>query len=63
MRIRDFGIGFDPTVPREGLGLVTMQERLRMIGGALRFNSLPGRGTEVEAELDIEVASLPSKAA
>jgi signal transduction histidine kinase len=47
MRIRDFGDGFDPAVPREGLGLVTMQERLRLIGGVLRFNALPGGGTEL----------------
>jgi hypothetical protein len=62
MRIRDFGVGFDPAVPREGLGLVTMQERLRMIGGVLRFHSLPGRGAELEAEANIQVARLPAQA-
>jgi PAS domain S-box-containing protein len=63
MRIRDFGVGFDPQVPKDGLGLVTMQERLKMIGGVLRFNSVPGRGTELEAEANINDARLPAQAA
>jgi len=63
MRIRDFGIGFDPAVEKEGLGLVTMQERLKMIGGVLRFHSIPGRGTELEAEANIGDASLSVQAA
>jgi len=63
MRIRDFGVGFDPAVERDGLGLVTMQERLKMIGGALRLHSIPGRGTELEAEADLGNASLSAQAA
>jgi PAS domain S-box-containing protein len=54
MRIRDFGVGFDPSVRRNGLGLVTMQERLRMIDGVLRFNPVP-EGTEVEAEAEVKL--------
>jgi signal transduction histidine kinase len=54
MRIKDFGIGFDhPSVLGKGLGLVTMQERLRMVGGVLRVNSVQGKGTELEAEAKI----------
>jgi len=53
MRIRDFGIGFDPSVSEKGLGLVTMHERLRMVGGVLRVNSFRGKGTELEAEAKI----------
>ena len=53
MRIRDFGVGFDPSVRGNGLGLVTMQERLRMIDGVLRFNPVP-EGTEVEAEVKLD---------
>jgi signal transduction histidine kinase len=63
MRIRDFGVGFDPAVERDGLGLVTMQERLKMIGGVLRFHSIPGRGTELEAEANLGNASLSAQAA
>jgi PAS domain S-box-containing protein len=62
MRIRDFGVGFDPSVGGNGLGLVTMQERLRMIDGVLRFNPVP-EGTEVEAEVKLECVDSPDKLA
>jgi signal transduction histidine kinase len=58
MRIRDYGIGFNPSVRGKGLGLVGMQERLRMVGGMLRFNAVAGMGTEVEAEVNIGDAGL-----
>jgi signal transduction histidine kinase len=58
MCIRDFGIGFDPSLRGKGLGLVAMHERLRMIGGTLRFNSVVGVGTEVEAQVNVGDASL-----
>jgi two-component system sensor histidine kinase UhpB len=57
MRIKDLGIGFDPSVLGKGLGLVTMQERLRMVGGVLRVNSVQGKGTELEAEAEIRDAA------
>ena len=60
MRIRDFGVGFDPSVRGNGLGLVTMQERLRMIDGVLRFNPVP-EGTEVEAEVTLDGVSWAAK--
>lgn len=59
MRIRDFGVGFDPEIQRSGLGLISMQERLRMIGGIIRITAAPGRGTEVEAEASLEVTEVP----
>ena len=37
--------------PSSGLGLMTMQERLRMVGGTFRINSVPESGTEVIAEV------------
>lgn len=63
MRIRDFGIGFDPKTRGNGLGLVAMQERLRVIGGVLRFNPVSGDGTEVEAEANIDKAHQATKVA
>ena len=57
MRIKDFGIGFDPSISGNGLGLITMQERLRMVGGVLRVNSVQGKGTELEAEAEIRYAA------
>jgi len=53
MRIRDFGTGFDPSIRGNGLGMITMQERLRMIDGILRFNPVP-EGTEIEAEVKLD---------
>lgn len=50
LRIKDTGIGFEPAAARsEGLGLVSMQERLRLVGGELAIRSSSGQGTVVEA--------------
>ena len=59
LRVRDDGVGFDPAAvaaaarcPGEGgLGLVSMRERLEALGGSLRIESAPGKGTTVEARL------------
>lgn len=51
--IRDDGAGFDPadSRPRHGLGLRLMAERAAEVGGVLRVESQPGRGTTVEVSL------------
>jgi len=50
LRIRDDGIGFlADREPSRGLGIDSMQARLRAIGGKLRITSAPTTGTEVEA--------------
>lgn len=56
MTVKDSGIGFDPAAAGSGLGLVSMQERLRMLGGAVVVNSKPGAGTEVVAEVPLKNA-------
>ena len=49
LRIRDDGVGFDPTTARPGgFGLRVMRERARSIGGELTIDSRPDLGTEVE---------------
>jgi signal transduction histidine kinase len=50
--IRDDGSGFDPRFVR-GLGLLGMEERVRRLGGQVRIDSQPGRGTLVAAELPV----------
>jgi signal transduction histidine kinase len=48
--VRDNGKGFDPEKRQEqskGLGLASMQERARGLGGFLRIHSLPRDGTKV----------------
>jgi signal transduction histidine kinase len=47
--IKDAGVGFDSTERSTGLGLVSMQERLRILGGTLTLISSPGHGTLIEA--------------
>ena len=54
--IRDNGIGFQlpekiSDLSRSGkLGLVGMQERVRLLGGNLEVKSEPGKGTSVIVE-------------
>ncbi len=54
MTIQDSGIGFDSTVSSQGLGLLSMSERLKLVEGHLRLHSIPGRGTEIWVEVPDE---------
>jgi PAS domain S-box-containing protein len=49
----DHGVGFEPdsALERPGLGLVSMQERLSLIGGQLLVLSRPGEGTTIRASV------------
>jgi signal transduction histidine kinase len=47
--IKDKGVGFNSTLPSNGLGLVGMRERLRIAGGTFTLTSSPGHGTMIEA--------------
>jgi signal transduction histidine kinase len=53
-RVSDDGAGFDTRVVR-GLGILGMEERVRRLGGRLKIDSQPGRGTTVSAVLPVEV--------
>lgn len=53
MKIIDEGEGFDPAILSSGLGLMSMQERLRFLGGKLSVESQRGIGTQVHAELPL----------
>jgi two-component system sensor histidine kinase UhpB len=55
LRLSDDGVGFNPDqAPRHsGFGLTSMAERVRMLGGWLRVNSVPGAGTELTLEVPI----------
>jgi PAS domain S-box-containing protein len=56
LRLRDRGKGFDPSTVEcgNGLGLVSMTERIGSVGGTLAIRSAPGAGTEIEASVPIE---------
>jgi PAS domain S-box-containing protein len=51
LTVADGGSGFDMTTPgsKAGLGLVSMQERLRVLHGTIRVDSAPSRGTTINA--------------
>jgi len=47
----DSGVGFDPEGQGEtfGLGLISMRERINLVGGKLLVESQPSRGTRIKA--------------
>jgi signal transduction histidine kinase len=51
LRVSDAGRGFNPDDARlaRGLGLVSMRERVRMVGGVISITSTPAVGTTVLA--------------
>jgi PAS domain S-box-containing protein len=56
LRVTDEGRGFE--MGRNlGLGLISMRERLRLVGGTLRVNSSPLRGTDVEVMVPIAIST------
>jgi two-component system, NarL family, sensor histidine kinase UhpB len=57
LTMQDDGVGFDAEAARrhamsgKSLGLLGMQERVRLAGGALILESAPGRGTQLQVSL------------
>jgi len=50
LTIKDQGVGFDlkEAEKKLGLGLVSMQERMRFIQGNISIESQPGKGTVIK---------------
>ncbi len=59
LRIADSGRGFDPEVRKSGLGLISMKERLRLVGGKLSLRSAPDAGTEITAQVPLSKGTMP----
>ncbi len=62
LEVADDGIGFDPEDPElrsHHLGLTSMEERARELGGRLRLRSAPGAGTTVTLELPRQEVARP----
>jgi signal transduction histidine kinase len=55
LRVSDDGVGFDSDSikGRAGLGLISMQERMRSVGGILTIGAQPSQGTQLEARLPL----------
>ncbi len=47
LEIGDDGKGFDPAAPSSGMGLASLRERARALGGRLTIDSAPGKGTRL----------------
>jgi PAS domain S-box-containing protein len=59
LSVADDGDGFDPQLvaSKGGLGLVSMRERLRLIGGEIDVNTGPSGGTRIEVRIPSPAAS------
>lgn len=53
IEVADDGVGFDPSLPRDGFGVTGMRERIRLAGGTLRVETAPGEGTRLHAVMPI----------
>jgi PAS domain S-box-containing protein len=53
--VSDEGVGFDPeaAMRTSGFGLISMQERLRLVGGQCLIESQPGAGTRICARVPL----------
>jgi signal transduction histidine kinase len=56
--IKDNGLGMEAGEPTEGIGLVSMRDRIGAVGGGLEIISSPGKDTSVRGW--IPVASEPT---
>lgn len=59
LAVQDDGCGFEPALHRElpSLGLASMRERVKLLGGELDIDSAPGQGATILAWLPLEKGS------
>lgn len=55
--IKDNGRGFKPQIKTNGLGLATMQERVKLLGGGIVVHSEKNQGTNILIEIPAEEKS------
>src|SRR5579872_2820221 len=65
LKVHDSGVGFDAKVASNGhgLGLTSMKERLRLVGGQLSIDSNPNQGTTVTARVPLSAGTATVSAA
>jgi len=65
LTVRDSGVGFDSETAKEsrGLGLISMQERVKLVNGTLSIESQPKRGTTICARVPLSAGSDSMRAA
>ena len=57
LHIEDDGCGFKingPVNGGKGLGLKNIAERVRILGGKLKVDSQPGKGTRIEVTIPVD---------
>jgi PAS domain S-box-containing protein len=61
LTVRDNGVGFDVQQSKAapGLGLISMRERVHLIGGEFAIDSAPGAGTRIWVRTPSTTTSLP----
>ncbi|HWY71929.1 MAG TPA: MASE1 domain-containing protein [Terriglobales bacterium] len=57
LTVADSGVGFDGAALKqtEGLGLISMQERLKLLNGTFSIESQPKRGTTIHARVPLDL--------
>jgi signal transduction histidine kinase/ligand-binding sensor domain-containing protein len=56
--VRDNGRGYDVgSIPQRGLGLTSISERVRILGGTLTVTTAPGAGTMIELRIPLATTS------
>ena len=65
LTVKDSGAGFDREAVKEsrGLGLISMEERLKLVNGTLSIDSQPKRGTTIHARVPFDSSSDSARAA
>jgi len=56
LTVADDGRGFDVSRAKAGLGMITMRERVGLVGGELSLESRPGEGTRLTASVPMSAA-------
>ena len=59
LTVRDSGVGFDREAANtnRGLGLISMEERLKLVNGTLSIDTQPKRGTMIHARVPVNSGS------
>ena len=63
LTIRDSGVGFDTELKRsKGLGLISMQERVKLMNGTISITSRPQYGTEIDVRVPLSAGARTEQA-
>jgi len=54
LQIADSGVGFDARAHHDGLGLISMRERVTLLHGHLAIHTAPGSGTRIGVRIPLE---------